>query len=499
MVNKNKTLITRIIGLALVFALVAMPAYAIRVYVNPSVQTGNYSPDGAYQEGGNMQDVASRLVTKLANRGFETRNSGMNSITWAASDSASWGSDCFVALHTNAAGSGWNSTHGTLAMYPSGSRYNTNSVNFANALVNKCVSKFNAYGRGYNLGTNTDVYYMGFTLAVFNQPAVPTALVEGLFHTNYDDVYSVLLNSGGHDAYAQAVYEAICDYYGWSYGASGATDGPAACCMNSGRVDLVWRGSNNHIYMKTWTSSGGWSGNIDMAMGGVTYDDPGIVSRADGCLEVFHRGTNSQLYHAYNNGGGWSGWESLGGTILSGTSACKRGDNYSMEVVARGSDNGIQKISWNATSGWVWQNLGGYTNDTPAIVSRDINNMEVFARGTDNQLYHKWWTSSGGWSGWYSLGGSITSSPSVVSRDVNHMEVFARGAAGDMVHIYWTNTGGWSPWTSLGGIVGRVGVCSLNSGHMATFHKSTQSRLLQKSWTSTGGWESGWTDLGTYN
>ncbi len=195
-------------------------AMAWQVYVNPSIQTANVSPDRSYNEGYAMQDVANRLMTKLTTRGFQARNSAWLSLSAACSDAVNWGADAFVALHTNASGSGsWTTAHGTEGFYytSSGGWYDAKDVDLCNRCVHKCVEKFNAWGRGYDRGTFGDYPYFKYNLYVLaNTPGMNSVLVEGLFHTNKEDT-AVLNLAAGKDAYAQAIYEAICDFYGWSY------------------------------------------------------------------------------------------------------------------------------------------------------------------------------------------------------------------------------------------------------------------------------------------
>lgn len=275
------------------------------------------------------------------------------------------------------------------------------------------------------------------------------------------------------------------------------TQGPDACAMNANRMDIVTRGAGNNLYIKTWTSGGGWTAPANI--GGTTKDQPAICSRADGVLDIFYRGsTGSMLWtRHWTTAGGWGAETCLGGNILSGVSACKRGAN-NIEVVARGAGSDVQHITWSSTTGWgSWESLGGTTYDVPCIISRSADHMEEFYRGTDNVMYHRWWFNTTGWSGNASLGGSITSGPTAVSRSSDTEEVFARGSSGDLQHI-WYQGAVWSGWASLGGIVGRVGVCATDANTMHTFHRATYDRMFKKSYNGAAGWESGWTDLGLY-
>lgn len=271
--------------------------------------------------------------------------------------------------------------------------------------------------------------------------------------------------------------------------------GPSACSMNPNRMDLVYRGNMNHVYIKTWTSSGGWDDPVDL--GGTTYDSPSIIARADGHLNVFYRGTNNQLYHKFWSTAGWSGWVSLGGNILSGPAASFR-DSDHIDVFARGNDNTVHHIWWNSTDDWSgWESLAGITYDSPAAVSRDANHINLFCRNTSNGLSHKYWFSGVGWSAWESLGGSMTSGPAVCSLDANHINVFFRGASNDLQQIFWNNVNGWSGALSLnGGLAGKPAVCSRDAAHMDTWVRGPQDYQFQKSWNGTTGWADTFTNQG---
>jgi len=207
-----------IVLLALLVLAVVGPASAIRIYLNPSDQINNVSPDGTYNEGYSMQDVARRLATKLANRGFEVQNSNGGSMSTACSAANAWPADRFISLHSNAGGGGWGTTHGTMGFYFQNASgwYNTVSRDLADRCVNKCVQKFSAWGCGYKIGTFADYPYYGWNLYVLANTNMAGTLVEGLFHDNYNDV-QVLKSDAGKDAYAQAIFEALCDQFGMPY------------------------------------------------------------------------------------------------------------------------------------------------------------------------------------------------------------------------------------------------------------------------------------------
>ncbi|MGI8967402.1 MAG: hypothetical protein ACR2H1_15140, partial [Limisphaerales bacterium] len=147
-------------------------------------------------------------------------------------------------------------------------------------------------------------------------------------------------------------------------------------------------------------------GMVDNGWVDVTYnwEDGGtsVAARVD----VFERGLDNACWHKYNQDGvGWSGWSSMGGSMASDPASVSRKVN-SINVVARVGDNSIWHTSWDGSAWSSWTSLGGSLIGSPDLSSKDQNNVEVFARGADSAMWHKWWNGSV-WSSWTSLGGSL--------------------------------------------------------------------------------------------
>src|SRR2546423_5446837 len=86
----------------------------------------------------------------------------------------------------------------------------------------------------------------------------------------------------------------------------------------------------------------------------------------------------------------WSGWEDLGGVIVTGPAVSSWSPGR-LDVFGTGTDNHLWHKWWNGSYWSGWENLGGTIIDNPAAVSWGPNRIDVFARGTDNQLWHRWW------------------------------------------------------------------------------------------------------------
>lgn len=275
--------------------------------------------------------------------------------------------------------------------------------------------------------------------------------------------------------------------------------GPSACSMNPDRIDIAYRGNLQHVFTRTWTSSGGWGNSVDL--GGSTGRDVAIVSRSDGNLMVLHSGGDNAIYYkTWTTAGGWSSsWTSIGGSTYSGPRACRMNDNR-IDVVARGSDNAIKHISWINGTGWsAWESLGGSTGWPCAIHSRYDGQLAVYHKGDGaGYLYEKNWYAATGWnSRWDSLGGALAAAPTSVARDSTHQDVYARGTNGHMMHISFTQGVGWSSWEDLAGDVGDLAVCCRGANTIVTYHRGGSDQLFSKTWTSSSGW-TGYVDEGYY-
>lgn len=465
-------------------ALLVGPAHALKVYVNPSIQTSNYSPDGAYQEGSNMNDVASRVVAKCQARGFEVRNSAWMDLGSACADSNAWGADCFVALHTDATGGGWSSAHGTRAFYHQSSSgwHDDRNIAFAAAIANRMTARLAAYGRGYNLGTQGDYPWLGwnmYAIAPWNTYAMPATLIEGLYHTNWDDVYGALLVAGGRDAYAQGVFEGICDYYGLPYGGSKPT--PSVFTNPDGTLEIFCRAADSSVWhcwqtspngpFSTWASLGGTSVVSDIA----------VAKNLDGRPQLFCRGGNgSQLWTQYRDSNGvWSGWLLIGGTTVKDTpDACPNADGR-IQVVVRGGAAGTE--AWtcyqtaNNTNSWSALQGAGSAQDytgAPSIVRVPDGRIQFHFPTNAKACKGAFETAANGttWAT-YSLGGTtvLSNTEAIINQD-GRQQVFCRGGYGaDMYTSYQTSPGGnWQPWVYMGwnGATGNPGACKNQDGRL---------------------------------
>jgi acylphosphatase len=244
---------------------------------------------------------------------------------------------------------------------------------------------------------------------------------------------------------------------------------PVVAANGDGRLEVFVTGSDGAVW-HIWqinTTGGGWSGW--QSLGGSIASLPAVGKNWDGRLEVFAWGTDGALWHVWQNlpALNWSGWASFGGTCTSfPVVGLNRGGplNNCLEVLVIGNDFPAHHMYhlWQLTpgGGWSgWTSLGGYISPDPSLGQNQDGRLEVFAIGNDvisgSNSTHDWQNTAGTtqWSGFNSLGNPPpgTVSPQVTQNQDGRLEVFGGGQDGALWHIWQTSpNNGWSGWGSLG-------------------------------------------------
>jgi hypothetical protein len=280
------------------------------------------------------------------------------------------------------------------------------------------------------------------------------------------------------------------------------TGAPTVTSYQSNRLDVFYRGTDQAIYWKYWNGSA-WStanpitvggtvsgnpvalafgpdanrlgvffrnatdnmlyvtryvplesawGNAEL-LGGPVIGTPAVVSWGDYRFDVFARGADGTLKHAWFDHGSWGMLGGLNsGQILGDPAAVSWGPNR-LDVVIRRTDRRLYTNNWNGTawSGWIGLGTETFLGD-PAITSWGPNRLDVFARGDDNRLYQKSWNGSA-WSGYGALGNTtITASPTAISWGPNRIDVFVRDVGASRLYTKFWNGSAWSNMTSLNDI-----------------------------------------------
>ena len=178
------------------------------VCLDPGHGPGNVngSPDGTYKEWEFTWDIAQRIKPLLEAQGvgvvLTKTADNYPSLTERANISNKAKPDCFVSIHTNAAGEGgWSSASG-LEIYTSAGPMTAKR----NVLASGLVNAFHA--AGVTLRSEPIKHEMYTVLAKTDAPA---CLIEYGFHTNKTDV-EYLKDTKYRDKLAEATAKGICTY-----------------------------------------------------------------------------------------------------------------------------------------------------------------------------------------------------------------------------------------------------------------------------------------------
>lgn len=183
--------------------------------------TVNGSPDGSYKEREFAWDMYTRVKPMLERQGITvvgTRTEDdMPSLTERARTANSAGADCFVSLHSNAAGNGgWYDARGLMIYTSAGPMTAARNV-----LAADLINAFHAAGV---IVRSSPILHELYTVLV--KTNAPACLIEYGFHTNREDA-ALLKDSAYRDKLARATAQGVCKYLGISWSEDSA-EKPAA-------------------------------------------------------------------------------------------------------------------------------------------------------------------------------------------------------------------------------------------------------------------------------
>jgi len=187
-----------------------------------------------------------------------------------------------------------------------------------------------------------------------------------------------------------------------------------------GRLELFLTGSDNALWDNSQRSPGVWSGWA--SLGGSIVGIPGAGKNADGRIEVFAKGTDSALWHVWQTGTGWSGFASLGGQVNEGAPVVglNRGSgplNNCLQVVVLANPDPFTShydylVQNSPGGGWSgWTSFGGWQGDGSSLGQNQDGRLELFAIGQNalsgSNISHIWQNffeaATNSWSGWGSF------------------------------------------------------------------------------------------------
>ncbi|KAL2264342.1 hypothetical protein VTK26DRAFT_6585 [Humicola hyalothermophila] len=281
---------------------------------------------------------------------------------------------------------------------------------------------------------------------------------------------------------------------------------PAAVSWGGGRQDVFHAGKDGRC--KHQYRDGGGGGGWQPAwydLGGSLDSAPACCSRKANNMHVFCKGTDGQAWHrAYDpgsssGGGGWGGWQALGGTVKHHPSACSW-DRYHVSVHVSSSDSQCwhRRYDDDGGSGWGgWENLGGYLDGPPRAVTWGKGHTSVFCKGNDGQAWHrKYEGSAAGWGGWESLGGTLDGEVAACAWN-GRMDIFVKGTDGVCWHKTYRSGGGWGGWVNLGGRLkaGKAPDVVVIAGKIEVYIVQDDNAVYRKIWQNDR-WTPNWEYMG---
>ncbi len=236
------------------------------------------------------------------------------------------------------------------------------------------------------------------------------------------------------------------DWSGWE-SLGGATVGnPIAAWSSGDRLDLFVTGSDSSIWHQ-WQDHTGW--HVWEPLGGLTKADLVVVSPEPGSLDLFAIGADSGVWHRTFDGYVWGGWDNFGGRT--------QGHNFSVtvdpanggeRVFVQGGDGAVYYRYFDQAFIYPWQGIGGQVRwDVKAVTTSD-GKIDVFAPGGDSTVWHRRWDGSV-WLPWDQLGGTtIGGGFEAVAWDAGLVDLFVVGTDDRVWTRHWNNST-WSAWTQL--------------------------------------------------
>jgi hypothetical protein len=225
------------------------------------------------------------------------------------------------------------------------------------------------------------------------------------------------------------------------------TSAPAIASWGPTRLDVFYRGQNNHLWHRSWDNAH-WNPEEDL--GGVLTSSPAAVSWGFNRIDIFYRGQNNDLWHRSWDGAQWNPEEDLGGQLSSAPTVASWGVNR-LDVFYRGLNNHLWHRSWDGAQWNPEEDLGGVLTSSPAAVSWGFNRIDVFYRGQNNDLWHRSWDGAQ-WNPEEDLGGQLSSSPAVSSWGFNRLDVFYRGLNNQLWRRTWDGAQ-WINEEDVGGVL----------------------------------------------
>jgi hypothetical protein len=189
---------------------------------------------------------------------------------------------------------------------------------------------------------------------------------------------------------------------------------PSCVARTLSRIDCVAVSANNNVFWTTYDAKkNAWTGWSNL--GGYATSDPSAIRTLEGgvaTLRVFVRGPANHLFMNSLEGGAWTDWQDLDGTVgdqLACTDMFLSGAHCYDS--SKGSALQLSDITNTTGNDVKVEDLGGIISGkvAPVATGSKGNKLFVFVNGPGKRLWVKSWT--GAWSDWTQLAATVVSAP----------------------------------------------------------------------------------------
>jgi peptidoglycan/xylan/chitin deacetylase (PgdA/CDA1 family) len=212
---------------------------------------------------------------------------------------------------------------------------------------------------------------------------------------------------------------------------------------------------------------------------------PAAATTAGG-VHLTERRATGALWTRTRSGSTWSGWTSLGGSVVAGP-ASAAADADATVFVGLGTDTAVwQRVRTDAGTLGDWTSLGGTGTSKPAVAAVS-GRRSVAVRGSDRAVWLRELTSAG-WGAWRSAGGALASAPVLAATPDGALTVGGIGTDGALWVRKRSASGTWASWVRVGGTTTAEPVlAAAPGGAVAAMVRGTDGQA----WVAVGA--SGWT------
>jgi len=259
---------------------------------------------------------------------------------------------------------------------------------------------------------------------------------------------------------------------------------PSVTSSGPGRTNIFWTdGALRTNTVRNGFPPGGEPGTPP----GVTLSStPSAVSWGPGRDDVFARGSDNRLWHAWGNAVTVDRWDNPAGVsdMRSEPAAISWAPNR-LDVFSINAVGSLQHTWWDG-GGWYTEDKGHPPNvgliNKPSPVAQGVDAINVFAVGSDGRLWHKGWF--GYWTDWEAAPNvaGVNGTPSTVSQGPGLVDTFWWNSANGISHISrsfgsWSAVQNFNPGPNGGTVISSPTAVSWGLGRLDVFWRMSDNNL----------------------